>query len=113
MIEITRNGEITTLSTRAEAHDSVDKQKRYAQIIECLQVKPMTAKEIAVMMFNKGMIPTSERNFTAPRLTEMSQNGIVEPYGKKRCEYTGKTVAVYRLRETKREQLGLGLFGEC
>lgn len=109
MIEITRNGELTTLSTRAEAHDSVDKQKRYAQIIECLNIKPMTAKEIAVMMWQKGYIPTSERNFTAPRLTELSQDGTVEPYGKKRCEYTGKTVAVYRLRETKQEQMGLGL----
>lgn len=109
MIEITRNGEVTTLSTRAEAHDSVDKQKRYSQIIECLNVRPMTAKEIAVMMCDKGYIPNSERNFTAPRLTELSQDGVVEPYGKKRCEYTGKTVAVYRLRKTKQEQMGLGL----
>ena len=34
-----------TLSTRAEAHEQVDKQKRYAQIIECLEEKPkQTAK---------------------------------------------------------------------
>ncbi len=107
-----RPGEIVTLSTRSEANDSVDKNKRYEQIIECLKVKPMTAKECAVMMFDKGMIPTSERNFTAPRLTEMSQNGIVEPCGKKKCTYTGKTVAVYRLRQEKAEQTSLGLFGE-
>lgn len=109
MTEITRNGEIATLSTRAEANDTVDKQKRYAQIIECLEVKPMTAKEIAVMMWMKGYIPNSERNFTAPRLTELSQEGVVEPFAKKKCLYTGKTVAVYRLRETKQEQMGLGL----
>lgn len=109
MIEA-RNGEIVTFSTRGEAHDKVDKQKRYAQIIECLKVKDMTAKEIAVMMFEKGLIPTSERNFTAPRLTEMSQNGMVEPIGKKKCIYTGKTVAVYRLiTQNKYEQIGLGL----
>lgn len=108
-MEITRNGEITTLSTRAEAYDTVDKQKRYQQIIECLEVKPMTAKEIAVMMCNKGYIPNTERNFTAPRLTELSKEGVVEPFAKKRCDYTGKTVAVYRLRDTKQEQMGLGL----
>ena len=107
-MEITRNGEITTLSTRAEAYDSVDKQKRYEQIIECLEVRPMTAKEIAVMMFDKGYIPNTERNFTAPRLTELSKEGVVEPFAKKRCDYTGKTVAVYRLRDTKQEQMGLG-----
>ena len=32
----------------------------------------MTAKEIAVEMYKKGYIPSDERNFTAPRLTELS-----------------------------------------
>ena len=94
-----RYGEMTTLDTRAEAHEQVDKAKRYRQIIECLIENPqMTAKEIVVRMFEKGYIPTTERNFTAPRLTEMSQRGIVEPIGKTKCKYTGKTVAVYGLR---------------
>lgn len=94
-----RAGEIPTLDTRGEAHEQVDKQKRYSQIIECLkETNEMTAKEIAVRMMQKGYIPTSERNFTAPRLTEMCQKGIIEPVGKKKCIYTGKTVAVYSLR---------------
>lgn len=92
-------GEFTTLETRGEAHETVDKQKRYRQIIEILtDGGKMTAKEIAVEMCNRGYIPTSERNFTSPRLTELSQRGIVEPIGKIKCEYTGKTVAVYELR---------------
>lgn len=112
MIEA-RNGVPVTLSNRAEAHESVDKQKRYAQIIECLEGKQMTAKEIAVEMWKRGYIPNSERNFTAPRLTELSKDGVVEPIGKVKCEYTGKTVAVYRLRKEEiREQGTLGLFGE-
>ena len=91
-------GEIPTLETRAEAEASVDKQLRYKQIVECLEESgEMTAKEIAVKMFNKGYIPTTERNYSAPRLTEMSKKGIVEPIGKKKCVYTGKTVAVYAL----------------
>lgn len=98
---IERNyGEIPTMDTRAEANETVDRVKRYSQIIECLKETPeMTAKEIAVRMMQKGYIPTSERNFTAPRLTEMSQRGMVEPVGKKKCSYTGKTVAVYKLIE--------------
>ena len=88
-----------TYDTRAEAHESIDKQKRYSQILEILQGKELTAKEIAVEMFNKGYIPTSERNFTAPRLTELSIKGIVEPIGKKKCEYTGKTISVYKIRD--------------
>ena len=98
-------GEFTTLETRSESFEKVDKQKRYSQIIECLyeaeksHERGLTAKECAVMMCQKGYIPTSERNFTAPRMTELSQNGIIEPIGKKVCGYTGKKVAVYALRE--------------
>ena len=91
------------METRAEAEASVDKQKRYKQIIECLEQfggkTGLTAKECAVAMHMKGYIPTTERNFTAPRLTELSKTGVVEPIGKKVCSYTGKTVAVYALRE--------------
>lgn len=91
-------GVYVTHDTRALAHEKVDKQKRYAQILECLQVKPMTAKECAVELFTKGYAPTAERNLTAPRLTELSKAGRVEPIGKKKCQYTGHTVAVYALR---------------
>ena len=100
-MERRQNGEFTTYETRSDSHESVDKQKRYTQIIECLTGKEngLTAKECAVLMMMKGYIPTSERNFTAPRLTELSRNGVVEPIGKRVCMYTGKKVAVYALRE--------------
>ena len=92
-------GTYTTLETRHDSHETVDKQKRYAQILECFKTNPtMTAKECAVEMWKKGYIPTSERNFTAPRMTELSKGGIIEPIGKKKCDWTGKTVAVYGLR---------------
>jgi hypothetical protein len=95
-----RIGEIPTYDTRAESNETVDKKKRYMQKVEILTGgKEMTAKEIAVEMCNRGYIPTSERNFTSPRLTELSYKGIVEPIGKKKCTFTGKTVAVYKLIE--------------
>ena len=101
-MEYRRLGEIPTLETRTESYESVDKKKRYKQIVEILYGgKEMTAKEIAVEMWNRGYIPTSERNFTAPRLTELSYKGIVEPCGKQKCTYTGKTVAVYKLMENQ------------
>ena len=92
-------GEIPTLEAREESHERVNKALRYAQIKECLRNKELTAKEIAVAMQKKGYIPTSERNFVSPRLTEMMQKGIVEPIGKKACTYTGRTVAVWQLIE--------------
>ena len=93
--------DIITLENRRESYESIDKQKRYIQILEVLGNNKMTAKEIAVEMFKRGMIPNSERNFTAPRLTELSYEGIVEPIGKKKCEYTGKKVSVFQLRSEK------------
>lgn len=93
-------GEYVPYDTRGEANETVDRNKRYAQIKECLTEKPQqTAKEIAAMMCKKGYIPTAERNFTAPRLTEMSQRGMVEAVGKTKCNFTGKTVSVYSLCE--------------
>lgn len=91
-------GEYTTHETRALSHEKVDKQKRYSQIVECLiEGKELTAKECAVMMMQKGYVPTCERNISAPRLTELGQKGIVEPVGKKVCSYTGKKVTVWAL----------------
>ena len=80
------------------ANIQVDKQKRYNQILEILNDREMTAKEIANEMYRKEYTPTDERNFTSPRLTEMLRNGIVEVVGKKRCKWTGKSVSVYRRR---------------
>ena len=101
-------GEMTTLETRSEAHEQVDKQVRYSQIIECLLESRigLTAREIAVIMMKKGYIPTSERNFVSPRLTEMMESGVVEPIGKTSCQFTGRTVTVYKLRNFKQ------IFGE-
>lgn len=92
-------GEVVTLDTRADSNESVNRDLRYQQIIAILKTGDMTAKEIAVRMYELGEIPTSERNFSAPRLTELSKKGIVEPVGKKLCQYTNKKVAVYHLRE--------------
>ena len=100
-MESRRPGEIPTIETRAEADAQVNRALRYKQIMECLREfgdVGLTAKECAVAMMRKGYIPTSERNFTAPRLTEMTKKGMVEPIGKKKCAYTGKTVAVYMER---------------
>ena len=89
-------GEVPTIETRAEANALVAKEKRYQQILEVLrEYGPMTAKEVAVKLAAKGYVPDAERNHASPRLTELTQRGIVEPIGKKKCKYTGKTVAVY------------------
>lgn len=89
---------------RHDSHEKVDKKKRYRQITSILAsykvtgLTGLTAKEIAARMYAKGLIPSDERNYTAPRLTEMCEQGIVEPIGKRVCKWSGKKVTVYRLR---------------
>lgn len=101
MMELRRPGTNPSLETRAEAHETVDKKKRYKQIIEIMidNKEPMTAKEISVEMYKRGYTPTSERNFSSPRITELLKNGTLDIIGKKKCKFTGKTVTVYELRE--------------
>lgn len=95
-----RAGVVTTFETRGEANEKVDKKIRYEQILEILEEKgSLTAKEIAVEMHSRGWIPTTERNFSSPRLTELMQTGKVETDGKKTCEYSGVKVALFKIRK--------------
>lgn len=87
-----------TYETRSESYEKVDKNLRYSQILEILDNKEMTAKEIAVEMYKKGYIPTDERNFVSPRATELLYKGILDIAGKKKCHFSGKNVTVFKVR---------------
>lgn len=85
-----------TMQTRQMSFNDIQlKTKvRYEQILACMD-SPKTAKEIAVELYELGIIPSTERNYVSPRLTELEKRGRVKAYKKKKCQYTGKTVAVY------------------
>lgn len=94
-------GENTPAETRRDANAIVDREKRYKQIISIMTdcTNPMTAKEIAVLMYERRYTGSTDRNHSSPRLTELMEKGIVEPAGKVKCKWTGRTVTAYRLRE--------------
>ena len=97
-------GEFTTLETRADANESVDRQKRYRQIKGIFaEFGKLTAKQCAVKMREAGYASTDERNLAGPRITELCYMGVLEPVGKTRCEYTGHSVTVFALREADNE----------
>ena len=89
-----------TIETRQLSFNDIQEKtkKRYEQILDRLD-KPKTAKEIAVELFELGIIPSTERNYTAPRLTELERMGFVKVIGKKKCKWTGKQVALYKKNE--------------
>ncbi len=88
---------MVTYATKQESNKNIDRKKRYSQIMSILKGRTMTAKEVAVEMNLRGFVPTSERNFAAPRLTELVDRGIVEVVGKRKCQYSNKMVAMYKL----------------
>ena len=86
---------ITSQTRQLSFEDIKPKRKiRYMQILENLN-EPKTAKELAVDLYKLGFIPSDERNYTAPRLTELVKMHLVKTTGKKICKWTGKKVAVY------------------
>ncbi len=99
-------GERITFTTRAIADSVVDRKGLYQKIIEVFENndKYLSAKDIAVELFKKKLLPSDSRQEVAPRLTEMSQKGWIEPYGsKQRDNYSGVLVTVYKLRKTPEE----------
>lgn len=96
---------ITSKTRQMSFSDIQDKTKiRYIQILNRLN-KPKTAKQLAVELFELGFIPSTERNYTAPRLTELERMGYVKVTDKVKCEYTGKTVAMYEITQNGFEAL--------
>lgn len=98
----------TTYRTRQMSFEDIQdkKKKRYIQILNRLD-KPKTAKELAVELFDLGFTNTTERNTCAPRLTELEKMGYVKAIDKKKCEYTGKSVAVYERTQAGFETINM------
>lgn len=88
----------TTKETRRESYDAVlPKVKERARLIlETLGNKEMTVSEIAEELVSSGKIPYFNRNYVAPRLTELKDMGIVETCGRRKATRSDATEAVWR-----------------
>ena len=88
----------TTKETRRESYEAVlPKVKDRARLIlETLGDKEMTVSEITEELVNSGKIPYFNRNYVAPRLTELKDMGIVETCGRRKATRSDATEAVWR-----------------
>lgn len=87
-----------TTDTRRESYKNLDRETVYKNIIEILQDgSALTAREIAVEMYNRKLIPFPVRQAVAPRLTELEAQDVVEVMGKIYDKQTKRNVAAYRL----------------
>jgi len=90
--------------TRRESHKAAkqDAAARRRVILEILTERGgMTAREVAGELHSRGITPTDERNFSAPRLTELHKDGKITVTGKRICPQTGRNVAVWAVRRTE------------
>lgn len=61
----------------------------------------MTAQDVATELHRRGLTVSDERNFAAPRLTELKDAGRVRPVGKRPCTKTGRLVTVWSAGKEK------------
>ena len=91
-----------TQETRHESFETVkqDAAARRRVILEILTEHGggMTAREVAGELHRRSITPTDERNYAAPRLTELCDAGKIHAVGKKLCAHSGRNVAVWSVR---------------
>lgn len=89
---------IITFMTRYKSYEDMQEHlsSRHKQILEILQDKEMTTREIAQELHKRGYTNTADVNNARPRITELENLGFVTTDKTKKCSVTNKEVAVYR-----------------
>lgn len=116
----------TTKETRRRSYDAVlpKRAARCRLILETLGSRELTASEITEELVAAGRIPYFNRNYVAPRLTELKEIGILTTVGRRKATRsdateavwaraepsgpTGQTAAAYADNPTEVEQMTLG-----
>jgi len=96
----------TTFQTRHESYETIKPKchKRHSEILSILDGKQMTANEIAMELYNQDKTPYFERNYAAPRLTELEKDGKVRIVGKRPSKPSGRMCAIYEVVRTPIQQ---------
>ena len=91
-----------TRETRRDSYDAVlPKVKERARLIlETLGNREMTVSEITDELVARGEIPYFNRNYVAPRMTELKDLGIVETCGRRKSTRSKATEAVWKRKES-------------
>lgn len=94
-MEKARPGASVTHENRGLSNEKVDRAPLYREILAALEkYGPLTARECSYRI--SGI---ANRQYTAPRFTELMEKGKVEAYGSKIDEVSRRSVTVYRIRE--------------
>lgn len=88
----------TTRETRRASYEAVlpKVNDRCRLILETLGTGEMTVSEITDQLVESGRLPYFNRNYVAPRLTELKDMGVVETCGRRKSTRSNATEAVWR-----------------
>ena len=91
----------TTRETRRASYEAILPKgaARRQLILETLGSRRMTASEITEELLKAGKIKYFNRNFVAPRLTELKKSGVIEVVGRRRATRSDATEAVWARKE--------------
>lgn len=91
----------TTRETRRASYDAVlpKVKERSRLILNTLGSREMTVSEITDELVERGVIPYYNRNYVAPRLTELKDMGIVGTCGRRKSTRSTATEAVWHRKE--------------
>jgi hypothetical protein len=86
-----------TKATRINSYKKTEKQPMRQLVVEVLGDKELTAREIAIEMHARGLIPYPARAVIQPRVTELVEAGELVAVSEKMDEATNRKVAVYKV----------------
>lgn len=94
----------TTKATRRQSYDAIlpKRGQRCRLILETLGSRRMTASEITEELVAAGKIPYFNRNYVAPRLTELKEMGVLETVGRRKATRSDATESVWARKEQSR-----------
>lgn len=92
-----------TKETRRASYDAIQSKvkPRQRMILETLGDRAMTVSEITEELVAAGKLPYYNRNYVAPRLTELKDDGVVETCGRRRNAKSGANEAVWRVKKAE------------
>lgn len=94
-----------TKATRKASYEAVRPKvnERSRLVLETLGSRAMTVSEITDELEASGKIPYYNRNYVAPRLTELKDMGVVETCGRRKSTRSQATEAVWKRVEVTQE----------
>lgn len=93
----------TTRETRRASYDAVlpKVNERCRLILETLGSRSMTVSEITDELVASGALPYYNRNYVAPRMTELKDMGVLETCGRRKSTRSPATEAIWRRKSSE------------